>query len=281
VELRGLSEALGAEVDGIDLRSPIPPDAAAGLRHALLDHQLLVVRGQELDDEHQLAFARCFGRVASEGRGPVGLVSNVRPDGTLGGDRATWHADYTFFPSPYEAISLYGLEIPDGGTETWFANGVLAARTLPPDLRARVEGLQARSVLAFDAGSLSDAVRHRLGRRDDAVAAQVRPVLWPHRDTGEEILAVWEQQTDAVLPLPPDDSTALLEELLAHVSRPEHRYVHHWEEHDLVIWDNHAVQHARPEVGVERPRTLRRVCVGADQDLSVFAAARSAQEGST
>ena len=41
------------------------------------------------------------------------------------------------------------------------------------------------------------------------------------------------------------------------------------------MWDNHALQHGRPDVGVESPRTLRRVCVGPDQDLSLFAAARA------
>ena len=43
---------------------------------------------------------------------------------------------------------------------------------------------------------------------------------------------------------------------------------------DLVIWDNHAVQHGRPEVGDREARTLRRVCVGPEQDLALFAGRR-------
>ncbi|MCU0272976.1 MAG: TauD/TfdA family dioxygenase [Acidimicrobiales bacterium] len=278
MQLRRLSPALGAEVLELDLASPIGPEEAEELRRALLDHQLLLVRGQALTDLQHVEFARVFGRIAAEGSGPIGIVSN-QPGGILGGDRASWHADYTFFPSPYEVLSLFGLEIPDAGTQTSFVNGVLAARTLPEELRRRVEGLQARAVLAFDGGSLTDGIRYRLGRRDDAVIQQVRPVLWPHRSTGEPILAVWEQQTDALLPLDPEASDALLEELFAHLYRPEHQYVHHWRTNDLVLWDNHALQHARPMVGSDAPRTLRRVCVGEDQDLAAFAVARAAGAG--
>jgi alpha-ketoglutarate-dependent taurine dioxygenase len=70
--------------------------------------------------------------------------------------------------------------------------------------------------------------------------------------------------------LPEAESTALLEELFAHLYRPEHVYTHDWALGDLVVWDNHAVQHSRPEIGVEQARTLRRVCVGERQDVSIF-----------
>jgi hypothetical protein len=37
-------------------------------------------------------------------------------------------------------------------------------------------------------------------------------------------------------------------------------YEHHWRHHDLVAWDNIAVQHARPNVELQGPvRTLRKV----------------------
>lgn len=269
MDLLRLSPALGVEVRGVDLTAPVDDGTAAALRTAFLEHHLVLVRGQELTDDEHVGFAALFGRVASERSGPVGIVSNVRPGGVLGSDRATWHSDYTFFPAPYEALSLYGLDIPPAGTHTDFANGVLAAATLPDDLRARVGGLQSRSVAALG-GSLTDGVRYLAGRCDGVEPHQLRPVLWPHRATGQPVLAVWEQQTDALLPLPQDESVALLGALFAHLYRPDHIYRHEWKPHDLVLWDNHALQHARPDIGVDAPRSLRRVCVGEDQDLRVF-----------
>jgi taurine dioxygenase len=117
-------------------------------------------------------------------------------------------------------------------------------------------------------------VRVREGRLDETYPHTRRPVLWPHRTSGEQILGVWEQHTDAILPLDPDASTALIEELFAHLYRPEHTYVHRWAPGDLVVWDNHAIQHGRPAVGTEVPRTLRRVVVGEPQDLFLFAGVR-------
>jgi taurine dioxygenase len=278
VRVRRLSPALGAELLDLDLHRPLGADDREALRQALDEHHLLLVRGQHLDDSEHLAFAEIFGHVAREAGGPIGMVSNVRADGTLGSDRATWHSDFTFFPAPYEAISLYGVDIPAGGTQTSYVNAILAARTLPDEVRARLEGVQGRAVLAFDSGSLTDGVRYRIGRRDDAVIHQLRPVLWPHRTTGEPILAVWEQQTDAILPLAPQESDALLERLFEHLYRPEHQYIHEWAANDLVLWDNHALQHSRPAVGIEQPRSLRRVCVGENQDLSLFATLKAAKE---
>ena len=259
-----LSAVLGAEVIDLDLGAP------EALRAALHTYKLLLLRGRPVDDDEHLAFARCFGPIARERSGEVGIVSNVRPDGVLGSDRATWHSDYMFFPKPYEAISLYGLDIPPAGTQTSFLNGALAAATLPPRLRARLDGLQSRAVATLG-GSLTAGIRYRSGRCDGVDPHHLRPVLWPHHATGEPVVAAWHQQTDALLPLPQDESVALLDDLFAHLYRPAHTYVHEWEPHDLVLWDNHALQHSRPEVGVEQPRTLRRVCVGEDQDLSVFA----------
>ena len=41
---------------------------------------------------------------------------------------------------------------------------------------------------------------------------------------------------------------------------PDNVYTHRWQPDDLLIWDNHALQHARDVPG-ESPRTLRRVAI--------------------
>jgi taurine dioxygenase len=277
VEVEQLTPALGARVTGVDLRTLTDNDRAA-LRVAMRRHHLLAFPGQDLKDDQHVALAAVFGPVADEGfgdrRGPVGFVSNVRPDGTLGSTAASFHIDFGFFAHPYEVISLAAVEIPPDGTETWFVSAVAAARSLPPTLRARAVGRTARHAIDLACPAGQSVVRVREGRLTDGHVHALRPVLWPHRDTGEEILAVWEQHTDAIVELEPEASTALVEDLFAHLYRPEHRYVHRWQPGDVVVWDNHALQHGRPDVGVDAARTLRRVCVGQMQDLSLFATAR-------
>jgi taurine dioxygenase len=271
MELGPASPALGTTVRGIDLRDALAADARAQLRAALDRTFLLHFPAQHLSDDEHVAFVREFGPIAVEGSGTVGFVSNHRPDGSLGSAAATFHIDYGFTDAPYEYLSLYGLEVPRGGTETWFANAVAAARDLPAALRARLAGVEARAAVDVTSAVREAGVRIDLGRLDETYPHAVRPVLWPHRTTGDPVLAVWEQQTDALLPLPDAESTALITELFAHLYRPEHVMVHHWQPGDLVLWDNHALQHARPDVGIAEPRTLRRVCVGTTPDLSIFA----------
>jgi taurine dioxygenase len=47
--------------------------------------------------------------------------------------------------------------------------------------------------------------------------------------------------------------------LLKQTYRPEHVYEHWWDVGDLVVWDNLAVQHGRPDQADVPRRTLRRV----------------------
>lgn len=279
MELTAKSPALGTTVRGVDLREPLSGDQRDELRAALEQSHLLHFPAQDLSDEQHVAVVAQFGPVADERTGPVGLVSNHRPDGGLGAGAATFHIDFGFTEHPYEYLSLYGLEIPDEGTETWFANAISAADDLPDELRARVVGLEARAAVDVHSEAKEAGVRIDLGRLDETYPHATRPVLWPHRDTGEPILAVWQQQTDALLPLPEPQSTELLHALFAHLYRPEHVMVHRWQPGDLLIWDNHALQHARPEVGTDPPRTLRRVCVGVAPDLSIFADRIAARNG--
>src|SRR6266852_6312935 len=52
--------ALGAEVRGVDLRA-LDVETFAAIRQAWLDHQVLLVRGQQLSDDDLIAFSRRFG----------------------------------------------------------------------------------------------------------------------------------------------------------------------------------------------------------------------------
>ena len=81
-----------------------------------------------------------------------------------------------------------------------------------------------------------------------------------HPRTGKTILYVSQQMTSGIADLSDNESEALLEELFEHLYRDGAVYEHDWRNHDLVAWDNIAIQHARPNVSLEGPvRTLRKV----------------------
>ena len=277
MKITPLCPALGAQVEDFDPRAA-GEDEWEMLRGALFERDhLLLLRGLALQDHEHVAFCANFGRLGLVGRDnnkAFSYISNVRPDGILGPIAASWHFDYAFTATPLEAISLYGIDIPASGSQTWFANARKAAADLPEAFRRKLSRLHVRNAIDATAPEGETGVRVRMKRLDESYPHHVRPVLWPHWRSGEPVLCVNQQQSDAILPLPEEESAALIEDLFDHLYRPDHVYVHEWRQGDLIVWDNHALHHSRPEVGLEEARTLRRVSIGESPDLSIFAADR-------
>jgi taurine dioxygenase len=261
-EIVPMSGALGAEVRGLTLAQPLAEPELAALRAAWRSARLLLIRAPGLEERDQIAFVRHFGPVIDEsmnGDGGASYVSNRRPDGFARDGELYYHCDLAFTPDPLRVLSLYALELPGSGSSTRFANAALAARTLPDGLRRRARGLRARQV--FDLVSQRQDVRYRLEDFPGAAHA-IHPLIRDHGETREPVLFVGQMHTDRILELPDAESEALLQELLAHLYRPEHLYEHFWSPGDLLVWDNQALQHGRPSFDAAQPRTLRRVVAG-------------------
>jgi alpha-ketoglutarate-dependent 2,4-dichlorophenoxyacetate dioxygenase len=62
-----------------------------------------------------------------------------------------------------------------------------------------------------------------------------------------------------------DESRRLLDDLLAHTTRPELVYQHRWTQWDLVMWDNRCVLHrGRPWDASRHRRVMRRTTIAGD-----------------
>src|ERR671930_1798637 len=124
---RRISDAVGVEVLGLDLREPDDADAAE-LRRLLADEHLVVVRGQDLSTEDQIRVVGLFGPVDDElGDGAESYyISNARPDGQLGEVQLRFHSDWTWTPAPVVVASLYAEEIAGACPPTRFANAARA-----------------------------------------------------------------------------------------------------------------------------------------------------------
>jgi len=270
LETQPLSDALGVEIRGLDTRRPPDEPMAETLRTALDRHQLLLFRDQTLDVDAQIALGECFGPplVENDNGQRFQFVSNVREDGILGDGRFAYHSDHAFMEQPIDVISLYGLEAPKGCGRTHFTNALRAGSELPDELRSRVAGLRARHIIDPEADSETVVARgHPLS---DALPHSLHPILWPHPRTGDPVLYVNEQQTDSIEGLDETEGRGLIEALFAHLYSPRYVYVHEWQEGDLVLWDNRALQHARDALGREIPRTLRRVSIGGTSVIEFF-----------
>jgi taurine dioxygenase len=256
MRLRPLHEALGAELVGVDFAAPIDAPTAQELRAAFDRHHLLLVRGQDVSADAQVALTTLFGPAVDEfGDGNVaGFISNVMDD-AAGSGELPFHSDLSFTTSPVIGISLCAQALPADGTSTWFASSAHAWRTLPAELRDRAEGRRALHTLsAISTGSSASKSReHPVGPNDPQTW---QPIPLPHPRTGEPLLYLTDLHTACI-----DDDVdgSLLAALLAHLYAPANVYEHRWERGDLLVWDNFALQHRRNDVTEATPRTFRRV----------------------
>jgi taurine dioxygenase len=229
------------------------------LRSALSSRHLLLLRGKVVSGETQVAFAARFGALLPERR-LWGYVSNVRDDGIVREGPLPFHSDFAFTEVPTTAICLHALDVPDQGAPTVFADAARAAAVLPESLRARLVGRRVRN--AYDVTSMDEApVRHR--RLHPDAPSFEHPVLAPHPRSGVEVVMANEQHSLAIVGLPQPESDALLADVFALLYDPANLYEHRWQVGDLLLWDNVAVQHGRPDFPRQEARTLQRVTLGA------------------
>jgi alpha-ketoglutarate-dependent taurine dioxygenase len=259
--VRALNAAVGAEVEGLDPRLPLTDRTLSELRAAFDDCGLLVFRELDVDEAFQRALL--FGLIDEPLVGPDDettiSVSNKLEGGAAPYGRILFHCDNMWARKQQPAISLYGVSVEQPSAPTLFAGMRHAWDTLPDQLRARVEGREARHGF--------DRTYPNRGGDDDVIDAvfdrplsSVRPVGLPHPRTGQTLLYVSQQATIEILGLPPEENEALLDELFTHLYDPAFVLEHRWHEGDLVVWDNIAVQHARAAVRLDGPeRTLRKV----------------------
>jgi len=257
-DVRPLGPALGAEVIGVDAGAPVDETLAAWLRDAYDEFHLLLFREQHIDVAQQEQFVSTFGPPIddlADGQ-RTGHISNVMED-KAGSGPLPFHADYSFTPLPVQGIVLYAVDLPPQGTSTWFANGALAAATLPDELRRRIAGRTATHALGvFATGSEGARTRDHVLPPD--APRHSHPILRPHPRTGTPVLFVTDLHVERIDGMGPTESDAVIDALLAHLYRPEHLYEHRWQLHDLVVWDNEVLQHMRGDVTHETPRTFLR-----------------------
>ena len=277
-EVRALPAAVGAEVLGLDLSRPIVTTDFTRLHQAHLQHHVLVFRDQRITPQQQIDFSRRFGPLQIHvlksfqltGHPEIMIVSNIKENGVpigLGDAGVFWHSDLSYVEKPSLGSMLHAQELPSEGGDTLFANQHTAYEALPDALKARLDGLQAEHsyLTQYEALRARSPWRPKLTQEQlDQVQPTVHPVVRTHPETGRKALFVSEHFTTRILGLPEADSRALLDELFALSTRPEHVYRHAWQPHDMVFWDNRSVMHLAAGTPDHLRRKLYRTTIEGD-----------------
>ena len=101
MKLRRLSNALGAEIQGVDLGKTLSNSEFDQIHQAFLDHGILLFRDQEITREQHIAFSRRFGELDNHDSLPrdrhpdypeLLLVTNIpKPNGAPSDSKYTGH----------------------------------------------------------------------------------------------------------------------------------------------------------------------------------------------
>jgi len=267
VKVTRLSDALGAEISGLDLSKLLEADEIAAIDRAFLDHLVILLRGQDLAQTDQERFCRYFGEIEqvqsdlsiNQENPHVLYVANVQEPGkqTVLENGAMWfHSDQCYYDRPSAATSLYAIEVPREGGNTRFADCYAAYEALDDDAKRRLEGREAMN--AYDYG---DEMQIKRGRRDASARTCAHPVIRTHPRTGRKALYVNRLMTEYIVDMDPNESRDLLEVIYAHMEKPEFVYEHVWRPGDLVMWDNRCTVHARTDFDPNERRVLRRMTI--------------------
>lgn len=255
MQIANTPDVIGAHITDVDLNRIT--DAEFGrIEAAFNERGVLCIRGQKLSEEQLIAFGRRFGAVEphflrhyTHPRHPeILFISNIKENGKDIGHAdagSVWHTDMSYTDRPPRATLLYALEVPmDNGRalgDTRFSSAAAAYDSLPDEMKQRISGLRAIHQVAGRRAKTGTGQQDQALRREQP--AVVHPVARSHPITGRKCLYVSKGECEAIEGMSEAEALALIDELADRIIEDRFRYTHHWQVHDLLMWDNCTVQH--------------------------------------
>ncbi|MBX3652343.1 MAG: TauD/TfdA family dioxygenase [Burkholderiales bacterium] len=282
ISVTPLGRGIGAQVDGVNLREPVPEPTKAAILSAWMDHKVLRFRSQQGMSTQQLVdFSKIFGELdraptpANKTGKPylsefptVTAISNIvvngEPIGGLGAYEAEWHTDMSYNECTPSASILYAIEIPPAGGDTWFCDMYAAYDSLPAEFKTRIAGLKCvHDASRNSAGMLRKGWKEVTDPRDTIGA--LHPIVRTHPVTGRKALFLGRRLNAYIPGLSLEDSESLLDTLWVHAVLPEATWIQQWCIGDVVIWDNRCTMHRRDSFDSAARRLLHRTQIAGDR----------------
>ncbi|HWL45753.1 MAG TPA: TauD/TfdA family dioxygenase [Ilumatobacter sp.] len=261
-----ITAAIGVEVAGLDLRSPLADAEVRFLRDAVAEHHVVAVRGQFLSAAQLETLAGSFGELV---RSPLQRLTNKPAVSTIEDTAARppagfdWHTDISWAAELPSLGFLNAVTIPPyGGDTLWASTAEIYAR-LSADERMRFELLSA--VHAPDESLLASVARHH----GTSVAEQMRqeqppreqPLVRANRQTGRRSLFLSPLYVERIVG-PAGADGALLARLNRMLDDPSVQMRWRWRAGDVVIWDETSTCHRALTDHHPQRRVVRRCVVG-------------------
>ena len=227
-----------------------------------------------MSKDEQLAFTRQFGEIeehvarhsaGNERYGLVHMVTNLGEDGLpttkmKQTGNYLWHTDKSYHAVPSLMTLLHAKELPPAGGDTQFANMAMAYQALSKAMKERVAALRVVHSWAASRRRAGAPPPSEMEMRERPPVEH--PMMRTHPETGAKTLYIGNHASH-IAGMPEEEGEALLLKLLEYATQRQFVYTHHWQDGDLVMWDNRCLLHralANYEMAKHR-RVLHRTVV--------------------
>ncbi|MEC9346775.1 MAG: taurine dioxygenase [Pseudomonadota bacterium] len=274
IRVNPIAGALGAEIEGVDMGQPLGNQVFQEVHDALMAHQVIFFRDQDITPAQHVAFARQFGELHVHPYAPSHRdhpeVLILRSSKANRSAANAWHSDVTFQEEPPLGSILLAREVPEHGGDTMWANMYAAYETLSEPMKRYLEGMTAHNTAgraqfekAYD--KLSDSEKKDIHDGRMAEQGAHHPVIRTHPVTGRKALyvnSIFTQRLDGVSSR---ESRAILGYLNEHLQKPEFTCRFRWQKGSVAFWDNRCTQHYAIADYGDATREMHRVTVCGDR----------------
>ncbi len=275
IEVTPIAGTLGAEIAGVDMAKPLGNQLYQEVHDALIEHQVIFFRDQDITPAEHVAFARQFGSlqvhplVPHLDDHPEVLILESKDENRSAAN--AWHSDVTFTAEPPLGSVLLARKVPPRGGDTIWADMYGAYEALSPSMKRYLEGMTA--LHGAEGAKFEKAAKHTEDEAAEiietrkALAPVEHPVVRTHPETGRNALFVNSIFTQRLRGVPKKESRAILDYLFDHIATPEFSCRFHWAQNSVAFWDNRCTQHyAISDYGGSH-RLMHRVTIDGDRPV--------------
>jgi len=270
IRVEKVAGALGAEISEIDLKTTLNSKVINEVRKALLEHEVIFFRKQDIEGKHHLALANIFGKAVIHPAYPqleetpeVNILINDKNNPSK---IELWHTDMTFMKNPPLGSILRAYKIPKHGGDTLFASMSAAYEGLSDKMQTFLSGLTATHDFCYGFKESLEEIggRERLKKAIKDNPPVSHPVVRTHPESGKKGLFINCLFTKNIDGMKPNESHALLQLLYGHAVMPEYSCRLRWEENTIAFWDNRITQHKPINDYFPNYREMHRITIAGD-----------------
>jgi len=273
MDIKLLSGALGAEIDGINLKD-FSSNNFSLINKLLLEHKVLFFRDQNITPEEQISLAKKFGPIEKhvyvkprENYPEIIRIIKGPQEKHQWGE--TWHTDVSYNAKPTKVIILRSIKIPPVGGDTMFSNMEIAYETLDEKIKKKIKGRTAIHS-SLGAAAFVEKYEKMSGNGNTEEFSNIHPMVRTHPETGKKILFVNSMYTKKIIEIDKKESDKILDEIFKHQERLDFTCRFKWTENAVAIWDNRSTLHQGltdffPGRGLGHERIMDRIAIEGDK----------------